>query len=131
MSKIVQAVNVMIANKDKISNVKKGTFLDEYYFVYNSKYVWSIGKSDNDLYLTSYPLDSFYFETPEKYAKHLSGLDPDECGKIDYVCYSTKELNTREATESFRELYTTVKEKILGIDTMLDDIINNDETVQF
>ena len=37
MSKIVQAVNVMIANKDKISTVKKGVHSTAYYFVYNSK----------------------------------------------------------------------------------------------
>lgn len=128
MSRIVQAVNAMISKKDKISNVRGGLIPYSYFFTYNYKYVWSIEKEvDDDDYLniSNYPLRKGY--KPEEYTDYLSGIDPSDFRQIDYVCYSTRELNTREAIESFRELYTIVKEKILGIDITLDDIIENSD----
>jgi hypothetical protein len=122
MSKIVQAVNVMIANKDKISNVKKGKHSTAYYFVYNSKYVWSIGTyADDDINISNYPVD--IFDSPEAYVNKL--FIEDQNDSIDNVCYNTEDFNTREAKESFRELYNLIKEKNLGVDVILDEIIED------
>ena len=42
------------------------------------------------------------------------------------VNYSSKELGTKEAKQSMRELYTLLSEKVYGIDEVLDDIISSD-----
>ncbi|MDQ5985570.1 MAG: hypothetical protein CSYNP_01282 [Syntrophus sp. SKADARSKE-3] len=128
MSKIVQAVNVMIANKDKISAVKKGAYSTAYYFVYNSKYVWSIAQyADGDITICNYPVD--IFESPESYVMTL--FAENEKSNPDCVCYNTEEYHTREAIESFRELYNLVKEKNLGVDLILDEIIKEGDDVPF
>ncbi len=128
MSKIVQAINVMIANKDKISDVRRGNHnIDEYFFSYKSKYVWSIAKNADETFsIYNYPLGKGY--QVDEYVNYLSSLEINDFAEnnVDFVGYSTKELSTREAKDSFSELYTIVKENILGIDTVLDDIINDD-----
>ena len=40
-----------------------------------------------------------------------------------YVKYDSAYIKTREATESFNELYQIIKEKLHGVDIVLDDII--------
>jgi hypothetical protein len=129
MSKIVQVMNIMITFKEKISNVRKSCYPNEYYFIYDSKYVWSIHKDNDDNFsITNYPLAQNY-ET-EGYINYLANSDAGS-DNVDSVSYSTRELKTREARESFSELYTTVKEKLLGIDTILDDIIKHSEDIPF
>lgn len=46
---------------------------------------------------------------------------------VDYVTYSDKEIKTREASESFRELYQIVMEKLFDLDTIFEDIIGTDD----
>ena len=41
------------------------------------------------------------------------------------ISYSTKELNAREATESFRDLFATLSSKSLGMGKVLDEIIGD------
>jgi hypothetical protein len=113
MSKIVTAINVMITNSDKITNVCKNG--EEIFFLYRNKYIWSI-RASKEYYLYYYP---------EKYEiAYLSNLGEEQWENIDMVIYTTKDLNTREAVDSFKELYEVVLAKILGIDEVLDDIIS-------
>jgi hypothetical protein len=42
---------------------------------------------------------------------------------INSVPYNTKTLGTKEAKDSFKELNTIIKEKVYGMDDVLDDII--------
>ena len=127
MSKIVQAINVMIASKDKIGDVRQGSYNDEYFFSYNSKYVWSILRLEDtgDFVISNYPLPSG--RTVAEYTNYLSTLELTEFTNMNYVFYSTLNLKTREAKESFSELFTILKEMFLGIDKTLDDIIKSFE----
>lgn len=115
MSKIIRAINTMILNKDKITNIisKEG----QLFFLYDNKYKWSIGVSGGYFYLCYYPDD-----LPT--IKELSMI-PDMSG-YEYLRYSLKDFKTQEAEESFRELYTIIKEKRYDMDKVLDDIINED-----
>ena len=113
MNKIVQVVNAMISNSDKINNVRKNE--KEYFFLYDNKYKWSSSRGDDEVYyIHFYPLNDMSIE-------QLSSFHDWE--QYEYVTYSTKDLKTREALESFRELYQIVSNKVFGIDNMFDDII--------
>lgn len=116
MSKIVSAVNAMIINSNKISNVLVGQG-GEYFFLYDGKYKWSMIKRDDDTLLWFYP-SKHSLETLAAYENH----DWDE---LPMVTYRTSEIGAREARESFNELYTLLKEKMYGIDEMLEEIIND------
>lgn len=120
MSKIVQAVNAMISNPDKIS----GVVVQErkYFFLYDRKYKWSISRYTTDsgtdeYFLRYYPGD----DTLEQLAAERVMADE----KV--VSYDTEEIGTREARESFRELCTTVKERLLNVNKALDEIIKDGE----
>jgi len=115
MAKIVQVANAMVSNNSKISNVLKNE--REYFFLYNKKYKWSISKSDDEEYfLHFYPTDSMTIE-------ELSVFD--NWGDFNqFVAYTTNDIKTQEAVETFRELYQIVSDKIYGLDDIFDEIIN-------
>ena len=116
MSKIVQAVNSMISHSDKITNVLNGD--GEIFFLYKN-YKWSMAKRDADHYLWFYP----NAESLDSLLQH----GPGEWSEVDMVCYKDSDIGTKEAKASFAELYSVVKEKIYGVDEVLDDIISDDE----
>lgn len=94
-------------------------FIKELYFKYNNKYTWSIRKDpDGTIYL-------FFYKT-DLSTQHLARLNEDEWENFDgLIIYSTKELNTKEAISSFKELYSILQEKVHGLDKVLDDIIGD------
>lgn len=115
MAKIVQVANAMISNSSKISNVLKNK--NEYFFLYNKKYKWSISKSDDeDYYLHFYPTESM---TIEELSVFNEWSDFNQ-----FVTYTTKDIKTQESIETFRELYQIVSDKIFGLDDIFDQIIN-------
>lgn len=116
--KIVQVVNAMITSKEKISNVIRDN--DEFYFIYDQKYKWSISKvdSDDDYFINFYPKDDINIEE--------ISLQRGWGNYKDYVTYSTMDLKTREAHETFTELYQVVAGKLYGIDEIFDNIIGDD-----
>lgn len=115
MSKIVRAINSMILNQTEISNVNLAH--DEYFFLYEGKYKWSIGYEDGDYILSFYPGNETIYALLEYMRK----------GNFDYpyVSYNSGDLKTQEAEESFGELFLIVKEKVYGLDKILDDIIKD------
>ena len=115
MSKIVLAVNSMISNEEKISDVAKDVMGSEYLFKYDNKYIWGISEN-NGLY-------SLFFYPETKEADELIGVI--DWDSVPMVVYKTEELKTREALESFGELYLIVKEKLHNVERVLDDIIGN------
>jgi len=119
MSKIIRTVNAIIQNPDKITNIRRKE--NEYYFLYNEKYKWSIHKSESVYYLHYYPFDITIEEISE--IEHWE--------EYDYISYNTKELKSQEAKESFRELYRILKEKIYHVDEALDEIIKDGEKEPF
>ena len=116
--KIVQAVNAMIANSDKINNVIAPRVSGVLFFQYDF-YKWSIAKGDDDTVLTYYPTTDATIEEIAASQEWLWG----QAGPI--VSYSARDLNTREAWKSFGELHRIVSEKVYGVDNVLDSIIND------
>lgn len=117
MSKIVQAVNSMITNKDHISDVLKS--VEEYFFIYKNKYKWSMARRDDGYHLWFYPGNE---GLGQLVAMTNSNWDTD----VAMIHYTDAEIGTKEARESFAELYTILSEKLYGIDEVLDDIISDD-----
>jgi hypothetical protein len=118
MSKIVQAVNSMIAHSELISDVMQGD--DEYFFVYKNKYKWSMAQRDSEIFLWYYPGS----ESLQQLSQAEAIGDWED---INMVKYTDKEIGTKEATASFQELFLIVKEKVFRVDEVLDDIISDDD----
>ena len=118
MSKIVQAVNALLEKKDQISDVIRNES-NYYFFLFNGKYKWSIFYNEGD---DNYVL--FFFPGPES-LRQIADIVGSSVWQTfnEYMLYTTQELGTKEAYSTFRDLYATVKEKILGIDKVLADII--------
>ncbi len=118
MSKIVQAVNAMIANPSFITDVIKGEEGDEIFFLYKGKYKWSMAQRDQKCYLWFYPGNE------EALARLASYEGPDWEG-VAMVAYNDAEIGTKEAKASFSELHNLIKEKVFGVNDALDDIISD------
>lgn len=117
MSKIVQAINSMITNKEYISDVLKCS--DEYFFLYKKKYKWSMVLRDDGYHLWFYPgTDSLEYL--------VAMANGNWNNEIPLIHYSDAEIGTKEAKASFAELYTILSEKLYGIDEVLDEIISDD-----
>ena len=117
MSKIVQAVNSMITNRDHISDVLKSA--DEYFFLYKNRYKWSMGRRDDGYHLWFYPGD-------QTLGQLVTMTNSNWATDVAMIHYTDAEIGTKEARESFAELYTILSEKLYGIDEVLDDIISDD-----
>ena len=78
-------------------------------------------------YYQVYEVDSL----TDNQIEELANLFDEEWEEIPMMHYSTKELATKEAFASFEELYRVVKEKMLGMDTVLDDIIKDMDDLPF
>ena len=118
MSKIVQAVNAMIANPNLITEVIKGEREDEIFFLYKGKYKWSMAQRDQECYLWFYPGN-------EALAQLASYEGHDWEQGVAMVTYTDAEIGTKEAKASFSELYNLIKEKVFGVNDALDDIISD------
>ncbi len=115
MSKIVQAINSMIVNQDKISGVLEIPESAMLLFLYDGKYKWGIRCTDDDYILS-------FIQTE----RNLDQLDIEILNNVPTIYYRASELGTKEAFASFQELYQILKEKLLGIDEVLKDIIGED-----
>lgn len=116
MSKIVQAVNAMISNPNLISAVIQNE--SEFFFLYKGKYKWSISRRENDEHIL------WYYPGAETIQK-LSGNDGSDWEGTPMVTYKDGEIGTREAKASFSELYTIIKERVYGVNEVLNDIISD------
>ena len=123
MSKIIPVINVMISNQDKISEVTRGiSDPPTYFFLYDKKHKWSIFRDAFNNYFLSY-------YTTDLSIEDLANFDAPDWTKFhDYIIYSSRELKTREADESLREIYILIKEISSGADSAFDEIIGSDES---
>lgn len=113
MNKIILAINSMIQNSDNISNVS--VFNNEYFFNYKG-YTWGILELEKVYMLIYYPQYSTVTDL-------INIIDYDD--NIISIDYNSDGFKNQEDIESFRDLYLTVKEKVYGLDKVLDDIIEN------
>ncbi len=116
-TKIIQAINAMITNKNKIEVVgQTGNIL---WFMYDGKYKWSISEGSEAYYLN-------YFAGQEGLKDLMAMWQTGDLNDYEeLISYSTDEIKTREAIDSFRALYQVVKEKRFNIDRVLDQIIDD------
>ncbi|RYC67383.1 hypothetical protein [Spirosoma sordidisoli] len=116
MYKIVAAVNSMIENQHLIEPVIKSAS-GGLFFTYNSKFKWSIIENEQGIF-------SLFYYPGNQSLEELAAYTYDDWRKFkEEVVYSTQELKTKEAIESFSELYKILQTKVFGIDSVLDDII--------
>ena len=101
MSKIIEALNTMIANRDKISDATEDRIFGGYEFRYLGKR-WSVHKQSGGIVIVKF---------------HPEG---EENRTVDY---GEDEWTSREARETFRDLYRTVQERSYQVDKVLDEII--------
>ncbi|MBI1817331.1 MAG: hypothetical protein HYR72_20350 [Deltaproteobacteria bacterium] len=118
MSKVVQAVNAMIIHADLITGVIQGQDRGELFFLYKGKHKWSIRVDHSgEYYLWYYPGDAELAD--------LAAYDDPDWGHTPIVTYKTSDIGTKEAQASFAELYGILKERIYGMNEVLDDIISD------
>jgi hypothetical protein len=118
MSKIVEAINAMISNHRQIQAVSASDDGRELFFSYQRKYWWSIRSNQIDFTL-------YYYPGVSSVDRLLAADAQDDWDGIDMVPYNTAEIGTTEARETFRALYTLLKEKQFGMDAVFADIINS------
>ena len=121
MSKIVTAINVMVSNPDRITDVVKGRHETECFFKYENKHHWSILETNDKHFFLSY-----YPDQPN--LRDLANIPDEEWEEFAprAVTYNTKVLAVKEAVDSFRELFLIVNEKNYGMDDVLNEIISGD-----
>ena len=118
MSKIVQAINSMISHPELIEQVLQGE--NEIFFLYKKKYKWSMRENNKGEYYLYYYPSSIDLEV-------LSNFNADDWQDFSQmVIYKDADLGTKEAKASFCELYSLIREKVFGVDKVLDDIIGED-----
>jgi hypothetical protein len=114
--KIIRVINTMIANSNLIGDVYQGgSDSNELYFIYPTKHKWSI--KFNSL-LEQYFL--YYYPT----GINLIILKEMDKTSQKFVLYNSGDYKSKEADESFRELYSIVNEKVSGMDSVFRDILN-------
>ncbi len=117
MSKIVQAVNAMVSNPKLITNIIQSD--GELFFMYRGKYKWSmaLNRESDEYLLWHYPGN----ETLES----LASYEGHDWEGTPMVTYKTADIGTKEAHASFAELYGLLKERLYGMNEVLDDIISD------
>ena len=118
MSKIVKAINTMIVKSDKITNTQFGRDGREIFFQYDQKHKWSISEKSKHI----------YYYTGDQSLDDLASFPGEAWDDFtQMVSYGENELSSNEARASIRELHTIVKEKVLGMDDVLDEIIGDED----
>ncbi len=118
MSKIVQAINVMLQCPENISRVIPAVESDppEYFFLYK-EYKWSIlYNQDTDDY-------SLFFYPGKLLLEDIARIEPPD--SVPLIRFSSKDIGTKEGYSSFQELYQTIKSKLYRVDEVLSDIIKD------
>jgi len=122
MSNIILAINSMIENSEKISNIeKKGQF---FFFSYRG-YIWKIYEWASDYPESNQGFSLAYYPKVKSVSELTAIGDFETSDKEESVVYSTSDFKAREEYESFAELYSTIREKYYGVDKVFDDIIKN------
>lgn len=122
-NKIIQAANAMLAMPERITNVTRSN--EEFYFRFSEKHTWSIQKNPEGTVYTLY-----YYPVDESIDHIIEMLEAGGEG-LPVVSYSSKDLRSQEADQTFRELYRVVSEKLYGVDKALDEIIKLAEDQPF
>lgn len=121
MSKLIRAVNVMILNRNLISNVMNSYTNKEIFFLYDKKHKWSLYENDSGKYTLHYYPTNLSIE-------ELCAMEDYEWAEFsEMVSYSADELSTTEALNTLSELYRILSEMRYGMDSILNDIIQSDE----
>lgn len=108
----------MVLKSSAIGNVYPVPYnsSNEFFFIYDMKYLWSILQTSiKDDYLL------FYYKGMPPIPKLLE--DKDRFSKA--IGYSSLDFKTKEAIESFRDLFNIVKGKTYGMDEVLNDILDS------
>lgn len=128
MSKIVAAVKAMVASSNKISNVIN---INSYwFFLYDQKYAWCIEswyyEGENRYMLYFLKAEESFYVSDARVFERLSRKDvKSRIKEGKAIEYNSSEIGTDKALHAFRLLFTVIKEKGIGIDKVLDEIIHS------
>jgi hypothetical protein len=127
MSKIVAAINTMVSNSNKISNVINVN--THWFFLYDDKYAWCIESWEyegaNRYVLFFIKAEHNFYVNDTTIFERLSRTDVRSLVKNgEAIEYNSNEIGSDESLQAFRLLFTAIKEKRIGIDKVLDEIIN-------
>ena len=122
MDKLISALNTIVENFDKITEIRKTGSV--YAFRYLGKQTWAV-QPESGIQVFAEPRGGyrvFYFPgdvTPDQAAEAL------ELGysEPERLSFSTSEIKTTEAYETFSDLYRQLGMKYFKIDNVLDEII--------
>ena len=120
MTNIIEAVKSIISKNEKITCVKR--INDEIFFLFNEKYKLSMMSYHENSDRFEYLLNCY--PGTEKLEELYTLVEANEINKVSSITYRTDELKSREAYESFQQLFKIIEEKSLGIDKILDEIIS-------
>ena len=127
MSKIVAAVNAMVSDSNRISTVIN---INSYwFFILDEKFAWSIESWDHEgenryiLYFIKVN-GNFTVDDAKAFERQSRQDVRSLVKKGEAIEYNSNEIGTDEALKAFRLLFTAVKEKGIGMDKVLDEIIN-------
>ena len=121
MSRIVRAVNIMINNRASIQDVMNGPAgNNEIFFLYAMKHKWSVLKAEGT---SSYSLH--YYPGTESISELAQMDEQERVIHPNYVNYRD-EFRSTEGEASIIELFEALKEKMFGMDEVLDDIIGHE-----
>lgn len=130
MSTIIEVLNVIIDNRDKIKEVARGSDPNKLYFRYGGPRIWSV-ELNGPIVVRVYPNSDVIGEISlEKIARSNSIERTPENIKISQalsanVEYSDQEWTSREAKSTFKDLYKTVLERSYSVDKYFEDIVAN------
>jgi hypothetical protein len=131
MSKIIEALNVMIDNKSQIKEAVRDKYdKSKFYFRYLGPRVWTVERANDDSIVVRYYPNSDSLSDIR--LARIAGIGIDVLGPerqkitdalIDTVGYSDQEWTSSEAKATFRDFYKTVQETCYQVDKELDQII--------
>jgi len=121
MDKIIPTIQAMVKHPQNISDVCTGCEnKDEYFFLYNKKYRWSISQSEAD---GSFNL--FYYAAPNMTIEEIASV-PSDAQQEYLLWFSSKNFPSKEQQLAFSDLLKIVREKLFNIDAVMEDIIGDD-----
>jgi hypothetical protein len=113
--RIIEVLNIMVGNHEKITDVKKAEYRSEFFFKYLGKQVWSVwwpGSEAESIVVA-------YFPEAKIIDDAMQGGTRVEYGASDW--------RTQEGIDTFKDLYKTLEEKYFHVDAALDEIVRDSE----
>jgi len=130
MSTIIEVLNVILDNKDKLTEVARDD-AGKIYFRYAGPRVWTVELTyDGEVVVRVYPLSDGLAAIPLSRIASNKDWDADSETKAisqalqSHIIYSSDEWTSREAKATFKDLYKRLLERSHHVDKYFEEIIS-------